>query len=97
MLPHSGSDYQCDSNIYKNKINSCARKRKYYIQVSQSSATSLVKSPDSTLAFAHNFQMSKILPCCLAEALFDSEAMMHKLHALKTALMGPNLDDEELR
>ena len=99
MLPHSGSDYQCDSNIYRNKINSCARKRKYYIQVSQSSATSLVKSPDSTLAFAHNSQMSKILPALLSgnkAALSDSEAMMHKLHALKTALMGPDSDDEEL-
>ncbi|KAI5076590.1 hypothetical protein GOP47_0008655 [Adiantum capillus-veneris] len=31
------------------------------------------------------------------EALSDSEDMMHKLHALETALMGPDTDDAEVR
>ncbi|KAI5076593.1 hypothetical protein GOP47_0008658 [Adiantum capillus-veneris] len=55
VLSPSGSNYQCDRDMYSNEINSCTYndgKGKYHLQVSQSPGASSIESPDSTLAFS---------------------------------------------
>ncbi|KAI5076578.1 hypothetical protein GOP47_0008643 [Adiantum capillus-veneris] len=102
VLSPSGSNYQCDRDMYNNEINSCTYndgKGKYHLQVSQSPGASSIESPDSTLAFSGNRSNAKDSASLSGneEALSDSEDMMHKLHALETALMGPDTDDAEVR
>lgn len=88
LLLHSSSDYQYDSDIYKNEISSCS----HYNQLSQRTAWSSVESPDSTLLNVVDSALSSVKDTSDC----DSKALVHKLHELENALMGPDADDADL-